>query len=205
MPKQESSASMSKRGVSINQNRRNVSGKVFSFAKYLTAMIDRVSLTYLWQSEEPHMIDLFNHKRFPSMANWGCCLGYGEGVDYKLRNTRKISKMPIRKVRTVMGREWSHSPQRQSSRRSDRQPAKTASVRFRPAISPTLFEEDWLPVRDCHVPLTVSFLSCHALLTENKVSVNRTGLGFMVWGEALSHQYENSRSSIKWFDEFLWF
>ena len=52
LSKQESSASMSKRGVSINQNRRNVSGKVFSFAKYLTAMIDRVTLTYLWQSED---------------------------------------------------------------------------------------------------------------------------------------------------------
>ena len=27
----------------------------------------------------------------------------------------------------------------------------------------------------------------HALLTENKDSVNGTGLGFMVWGEALRH------------------
>ena len=69
LSKQESSASMSGRGVSIKHKRLKVSGKVFSFAKYLTAMIDRVSLTYLWQSEEPHMIDLFNHKRFPSMAN----------------------------------------------------------------------------------------------------------------------------------------
>ena len=33
----------------------------------------------------------------------------------------------------------------------------------------------------------MSFLSCHALLTENKDSVNGTGLGFMVWGEALQH------------------
>ena len=33
--------------------------------------------------------------------------------------------------------------------------------------------------------IEMSFLSCHALLTENKVSVNRTGLGFMVWGKAL--------------------
>ena len=27
----------------------------------------------------------------------------------------------------------------------------------------------------------------HALLTERKDSVNGTGLGFMVWGEALQH------------------
>ena len=27
----------------------------------------------------------------------------------------------------------------------------------------------------------------HALLTENKDSVNGTGVGFMVWGEALQH------------------
>ena len=69
LPKQESSASMSIRGVSIKQDSRNVSGKVFSFAKYLTAMIDRVSLTYLWQSEETLMIDSLNHKRFPSVTN----------------------------------------------------------------------------------------------------------------------------------------
>lgn len=179
LSKQESSASMSARGVSIKHKRQNVSGKVFSFAKYLLATLDRVSLTCLWQSEKHLMIDLLDHKRVPSMTNWGCCLDNGEGVDYK--------KWNIRQIRTVMGREWCHSPQRQSSRRSDRQPARTASVRFRPAISPTLFEEDWLPVRDCHVPLTVSFLSCHALLTENKVSVNRTGHGFMVWGEALKY------------------
>ena len=33
----------------------------------------------------------------------------------------------------------------------------------------------------------MSFLSGQALLTENKDSVNGTGLGFMVWGEALQH------------------
>ena len=69
-------------------------------------------------------------------------------------------------------------------------------MRFRPAISPTLFEDDWLPVRDCHVPLTVSFLSCHALLTENKVSVNGTGQDFMVWGEALT-QHKVQENGLK--------
>ena len=34
-------------------------------------------------------------------------------------------------------------------------------------------------------PCNCVFFSCHALLTENKDSVNGTGLGFMVWGEAL--------------------
>ena len=196
LSKQESSASMSARGVPIKHKRQDVSGKAFSFAKYLLATLDRVSLTYLWQREKLLMIDLLDHKRFSSMTNWGCCLDYGEGVDYKLRNTRKISKMPVRQVKIVMGWEWSHSPQRQSSRRSDRQPARTASVRFRTAISPTLFEDDWLPVRDCHVPLTVSFLSCHALLTENKDTANRTGQGFMVWGEALLH-YREIKNGLK--------
>ena len=37
----------------------------------------------------------------------------------------------------------------------------------------------------CDLTDPVSFLSCHALLTENKDSVNGTGIGFMVWGEAL--------------------
>ena len=32
-------------------------------------MIDRVSLTYLWQSEENLMINLLDHKFFPSMTN----------------------------------------------------------------------------------------------------------------------------------------
>ena len=69
MSKQESSASMSERGVSIKHKRLKVTGKVFSFAKYLLSMIDRVSLTYLWQSEKPLMIDLLDHKRFSSMTN----------------------------------------------------------------------------------------------------------------------------------------
>ena len=69
LSKQESSASMSARGVSIKHRRQNVSGKVFSFAKYLLAALDRVSLTYLWQSEKPLMIDLLDHKRFSSMTN----------------------------------------------------------------------------------------------------------------------------------------
>ena len=46
LSKLESSASMSERGVSIKHKRLKVSGKVFSFAKYLLSMIDRVSLTY---------------------------------------------------------------------------------------------------------------------------------------------------------------
>jgi hypothetical protein len=33
-------------------------------------------------------------------------------------------------------------------------------------------------------PVTESFLSRHALLKGNKDSVNGTGIGFMVWGEA---------------------
>ena len=69
MSKQESTASMSDKGVSIEQRRQNVSGKVFSFAKYLLARLDRVSLTYLWQSEETLMINLLDHKSFPSMTN----------------------------------------------------------------------------------------------------------------------------------------
>ena len=48
---------------------QNVSGKVFSFAKYLLAWIDRVSLTYLWQSEEILMINMLDHKNFHSMTN----------------------------------------------------------------------------------------------------------------------------------------
>ena len=73
---------MSKRGVSINQNRRNVSGKVFRFAKYLTAMIDRVSLTYLWQSEETLMINSLDHKSLHAMTSGKCCLDIGVGVGY---------------------------------------------------------------------------------------------------------------------------
>ena len=72
----------------------------------------------------------------------------------------------------------------QSSRRSGGLSTRTASVRFRPAISPTLFEDD----RHLFViasPCNSVFSFNHALLTENKDSVNGTGLGFMVWGEAL--------------------
>lgn len=69
LSKQESSASMSERGVSIEHKKLKVSGKVFSFAKYLLSMIDRVSLTYLWQSEETLMINSLDHKSFPSMTN----------------------------------------------------------------------------------------------------------------------------------------
>ena len=69
-------------------------------------------------------------------------------------------------------------------------------MRFRPAISPTLFEEDWLPVRDCHVPLTVSFLSCHAWLTENKVSVNGTGQGLLGVGRSII----TLQSKEEWFE-----
>ena len=69
LSKQESSASMSKRGVSIKHIRLKVSGKVFSFAKYLQARLYGVSLTYLWQSEETLMINLLDHKSFPSMTN----------------------------------------------------------------------------------------------------------------------------------------
>ena len=83
MSKQASAASMSTRGVSIKHRRQNVSGKVFSFAKYLLARLDRVSLTYLWQSEETLMINSLDHKSFPSMTNCGCSLGHGEGVVYK--------------------------------------------------------------------------------------------------------------------------
>lgn len=69
LSKQESSASMSARGVPIKHKRQNVSGKAFSFAKYLLATLDRVSLTYLWQREKLLMIDLLDHKRFSSMTN----------------------------------------------------------------------------------------------------------------------------------------
>ena len=73
---------------------------------------------------------------------------------------------------------------RQSSRRSGEQSARTASVRFRPAISrPCLKMTGHLFV--IASPCNSVFSFNHALLTENKDSVNGTGLGFMVWGEAL--------------------
>lgn len=164
LSKRESSASMSARGVSIKHKRQNVSGKVFSFAKYLLATLDRVSLTYLWQSEKPLMIDLLDHKRFPSMTNWECCLDNGEGVDYKLRNTRKISKMSARQVKTVMGWEWSNSPQRQSSRRSDRQPAKNSVSEVSPC---DLTDPVWRRLATCSwlprpINCVFSFMSCLA-------------------------------------------
>jgi hypothetical protein len=40
-------------------------------------------LTYLWQSEETLMINSLDHKSFPSMTNWWCCLDNGVGVGYK--------------------------------------------------------------------------------------------------------------------------
>jgi len=36
-------------------------------------------------------------------------------------------------------------------------------------------------------PYNCVFSFNHALLTENKDSVNGTGVGFMAWGEALKH------------------
>ena len=33
------------------------------------ARLDRISLTYLWQSEETLMINSLDHKSFPSMTN----------------------------------------------------------------------------------------------------------------------------------------
>ena len=69
LSKQESSASMSDKGVSVEQRRQNVSGKVFSFAKYLLARLYGISLTYLWQSEETLMINSLDHKSFPSVTN----------------------------------------------------------------------------------------------------------------------------------------
>ena len=81
----------------------------------------------------------------------------------------------------------------QSYRRSGGLSARTASVRFRPAISPTLFEDDQLPFRDCPSRDSV-FSFNHALLTENKDSVNGTGLGFMVWGEALKALWSDTQS-----------
>ena len=129
--------------------RQNVSGKVFSFAKYLLARLNRVSLTYLWQSEENLMINSLDHKIFPSMTNLGCCLGNGEGVDYKWTVRQGRIKNFVR-LKLVWVGNGAKVLQEQSSRRSDGQPARTASVRFRHAISPTLFEEDCPPFRDCH-------------------------------------------------------
>ena len=83
MSKQASAASMSERGVSIEHRRQKVLGKALCFAKYLLARLYGVSLTYLWQSEETLMINLLDHKSFPSMTNWGCRLDHGEGVVYK--------------------------------------------------------------------------------------------------------------------------
>ena len=63
----------------------------------------------------------------------------------------------------------------QSYRRSGGLSARTASVRFRPAISPTLFEDDRLPFRIAP-PCDSVFSFNHALLTERKDSVNGTGV-----------------------------
>ena len=187
MSKQESTASMSDKGVSIEQRRQNVSGKVFSFAKYLLARLDRVSLTYLWQSEETLMINLLDHKSFPSMTNWRCCLDNGEGVVYKGTSRQVRSIIDVRLKR--LGWDWSQSPARAILHTK----WWTVSKNSVSEVSPCDLTDpvwrwqvtfSWLPI-----PVTVSFLSGHALLTENKDSDNGTGLGFMVWGEALScHQ-----------------
>ncbi len=75
MSKQASAASMSTRGVSIEHRRQNVSGKVFSFAKYLLTRLYGISLTYLWQSEETLMINLLDHKSFSRYDKLGMPLG----------------------------------------------------------------------------------------------------------------------------------
>lgn len=183
MSKQESSASMSKKGVSIEHKRLKVSGKVFSFAKYLLSMIDRVSLTYLWQSEETLMINSLDHKSFPSMTNWGCCLDNGEGVDYKIPKRQIRIEIDVRLEQIGMGLK--------PNSRKAIFPTKwwTVSKNWVSEFSHSDLTDpvwrwldtfSWLPI-----PVTVSFLSCHALLTENKDSVNGTGIGFMVWGKAL--------------------
>jgi hypothetical protein len=43
-------------------------------------------------------------------------------------------------------------------------------------------------------PCNSVFSFNHALLTENKDSVNGTGLGFMVWGVALKTLYSETQS-----------
>ena len=72
----------------------------------------------------------------------------------------------------------------QSYRRSGGLSARTASVGFalrshRPCLKMTGYLFVIAP------PCDSVFSFNHALLTENKDSVNGTGIGFMVWGEAL--------------------
>ena len=66
-------------------------------------MIDRVSLTYLWQSEENLMINLLDHKFFPSMTNWGCHLDNGVGVDYKIPERQIRIEIDVRIEQIGMG------------------------------------------------------------------------------------------------------
>ena len=54
-----------------------------------------------------------------------------------------------RQITISMGGNEAKVQPGQSYRRSGGLSARTASVRFRPAISPTLFEDDRLPFRDC--------------------------------------------------------
>ena len=156
---------------------------MFSFAKYLLARLDRVSLTYLWQSEEKLMINSLDHKSFPSMTNWGCCLDNGEGVDYKWTAHLVRKRIVVRLKQFGMGLKPN------SSKSNLQTKWWTVSKNSVSEVSPCDLTDpvwrwpdifSWLPI-----PVTVSFLSCHALLTENKDSVNGTGVGFMVWGEAL--------------------
>ena len=95
MSKQASAAGMSERGVSIKHRRQKVSGKALCFAKYLLAGLDRISLTYPWKSEETLMTNSLDHKSFPSMTSWGCCLDHGVGVDYKLVAALLVRRMYV--------------------------------------------------------------------------------------------------------------
>ena len=58
-------------------------------------------------------------------------------------------KNHCRQITISMGGNETKVQQGQSCRRSGGRLAKTESVSFRSAISPTLFEDDWTPFRDC--------------------------------------------------------
>ena len=58
-------------------------------------------------------------------------------------------KNHCRQITISMGGNEAKVQPGQSYRRSGGLSARTASVSFRPAISPTLFEDDRLPFRDC--------------------------------------------------------
>ena len=192
MSKQESTASMSDKGVSIEQRRQNVSGKVFSFAKYLLARLDRISLTYLWQSEETLMINLLDHKSFPSMTNWGCCFDIGVCVGYKQGATRQLRRIPFVQVIIIivvrLKKVWvgkkpksgkGNLPDEVVDCQQEQRQWGFALRSHRPCLKMT----GYLFV--IASPCNSVFSFNHALLTERKDSVNGTGLGFMVWGEAL--------------------